>query len=77
MPVLNHVPELVARKAGGRENVVVQRLAQDLRLSYTTVTRWLEGDVTRADFPVLEAWCKYLGVGIGDLLEYVPEDKTA
>jgi DNA-binding Xre family transcriptional regulator len=73
MPVKNRVPELVAKKFGGKDKIVVQRVALDLHLSYTTVERWLNNEVTRADFPILEAWCKYLKVGIGDILVYVPD----
>lgn len=71
----NRVPELVAKKFGGKDKIVVQRVALDLKLSYTTVERWLNNEVTRADFPILEAWCEYLKVGIGDILVYVPDKK--
>jgi DNA-binding Xre family transcriptional regulator len=51
------------------------RVAQDTWLTYSTVERWVKNDVTRADFPILSAWCKYLGVGVGHILEYVPDDE--
>lgn len=75
MAIVNRVPDLLAEKFGGEENIVVLHVAQDLRLTYSTVERWVKREVTRADFPILEAWCKYLNVGIGDILVYVPEEK--
>jgi DNA-binding Xre family transcriptional regulator len=74
MPVINRVPELVAHKFGGQDKVVIQRVADDTGLTYATVSGWLKSRVNRADFPVLATWCKYLGVGVGDLLEYVPDE---
>lgn len=76
MPVINRVPELLAEKFGGEKNVVVQRVANDLKLTYSTAERWIKNDVTRADFPILEKWCEYLGVGVGDILVYVKDEKA-
>lgn len=73
MPVINRVPELLAEKMGGEDKIVVQQLAQELKLTYSTVERWVKNQVTRADFPILEKWCEYLGVGVGDILVYVPD----
>ena len=75
MAVINRVPALLAKKFGGEDKIVVQHIAQDLRLTYSTVERWVKDDVTRADFPILEKWCEYLGVGVGDILVYVPDKK--
>jgi DNA-binding Xre family transcriptional regulator len=72
MAIVNRVPELLAKKFGGADKVVVLQVAQDLRLTYSTVERWAKNDITRVDLPILEAWCKYLGVGVGDILIYEP-----
>jgi DNA-binding Xre family transcriptional regulator len=72
MPVINRVPELLAEKFGGADKVILQRVAQDTRLTYSTVSRWAKRDIDRADFPILETWCKYFGVGVGDILVYQP-----
>ncbi len=74
MLIENRVAELLAAKFGGKEKVVLQRVAQDMRLTYSTVSRWAKSDVDRIDTPVLEAWCKYLNCGVGDILVYRPED---
>lgn len=70
MPVINRVPELLAAKFGGKENVVLQRVSQDTRLTYSTVARWAKSDVDRADFPILAVWCEYFQCGVGDILVY-------
>ena len=69
--MINRVPELLAQKFDGK--IVVQRVALDMGLTYSTAERWVKGEVTRIDLPILEAWCKYLKVGVGDILEYVPD----
>lgn len=74
MAVINRVPELVAAKFDdGKINYT--RVQEGTGLTYTTVRKWLVGRVDRFDPQTLEAWCKYLGVGIGDLLEYVPDQE--
>ena len=70
MPVINRVPELLAQKLGGEDKIVVQRVAQELKLTYSTAERWIKNDVTRADFPILEKWCEYLDCEVGDILVY-------
>jgi DNA-binding Xre family transcriptional regulator len=70
MPVINRVPELVAERFGGAEQVNIMQVQREIGLPYATVSRWVRGKVDRADFPILEKWCEYLGVGVGDILEY-------
>jgi DNA-binding Xre family transcriptional regulator len=69
MPVKNKVPELVAAKYGD-ERVNLKEVEAKTGLDYRTVSAWMKDRVTRADFPVLEKWCKYLGVTVGDILVY-------
>jgi len=73
MPIVNRVPELVAKKFGGKKNVNISEVQKDTRLTYATVARWVKGEVDRFDAPALVAWCKYLGVGVGDILVYEPD----
>lgn len=71
MMIVNHVPQLVNRKFE-RENrrVNLSEVQKDTRLTYSTVYRWMYGEISRFDTPALEAWCKYLGVQPGDILQY-------
>lgn len=71
--IINRVPELVAAKFGGMENVNLSEVQRETGLQYQTVSRWIKNRVDRADFPMLEVWCKYLGVGVGDLLVFEPD----
>lgn len=70
MPVKNKVPELVAAKFGGVENINLSRVKEATGLNYATVSAWVNDEVKRADFPILERWCEYLGVQPGDILVY-------
>lgn len=70
MPVINRVPELVADKFGGEEKINLKEVERQTGLNYGVISRWIKGRVDRADFPILEAWCKYLNVGVGDILVY-------
>jgi DNA-binding Xre family transcriptional regulator len=70
MPVINRVPELAAEKFGGKENINLKEIERETELNYGVVSRWVRGKVDRADFPILEVWCKYFKVGVGEILEY-------
>lgn len=71
--IVNHVPELAARKFGGADKINVTELQKDLGLSYNTVTAWVKGRVDRVDFRILEHWCAYFQCEVGDILEYRPD----
>ena len=68
--MINRVPELLAEKFGGADKVVKQQVAQDMRVTYSVVLRWNQRDIRMIDARILEKWCEYLGVGIGDILVY-------
>jgi DNA-binding Xre family transcriptional regulator len=69
--IINRVPYLVNRKFE-QENrrVNLSEIQKDTRLTYSTVYRWMFGNIHRYDAPAIEAWCKYLGVKVGDILVY-------
>jgi len=73
MTVMNRVPELVAEKFGGKDKINLSKVQEDTRLNYATVSKWVKGQVTTADFSILDTWCEYLGVEPGDILVRVPE----
>lgn len=49
-------------------------LGERLGLSPTTISHWKNGKIRGADFDTLEAICDFFGVGVGDLLVYIPEN---
>jgi DNA-binding Xre family transcriptional regulator len=73
MTVINRVPELVAEKFGGKENVVKSTIQKDIGLNYATVSKWVDGHVKTIELEALDKWCKYLGVEPGDILVRVEE----
>lgn len=68
--IVNRVPQLVAAKFGGEDKINIAEVERETGLNYRTVSGWIKGRVERADFPVLEVWCKYLNCGVGDLLVF-------
>lgn len=70
--IINRVPDLVAEKFGGKNNVNMSQVQRETGLEYQTVLRWMKNRVDRADFPVLDVWCKYLGVKADSILEFDP-----
>ncbi len=71
MTIVSHVPELVKkRRFRYQRKVNLRQVQRDTGFEYSTVARWMKSKVTQVDFPVLEAWCKYLDCNVGDLLEY-------
>ena len=68
--MINRVPELTAQKFGGVDKINLKVVERETGLNYGVVSRWVRGKVDRADFPILDAWCKYFGVGVGDILVY-------
>jgi DNA-binding Xre family transcriptional regulator len=68
MKIANRVPELVAQKFGGKENINLSQVSKDVGLAYPTTSSWIKDQVVRADFPILLAWCRYLDCTPGDLL---------
>lgn len=68
--MINRVPELTAKKFGGADKINLMDVQRETGLNYPVVSRWVRGKVDRADFPILEKWCKYFGVGVGDILVY-------
>ncbi len=72
MPVISRVPELVAEKFGGEDKINLKEIERQTGLNYPVIHRWVRGRVDRADFDILEIWCEYLEVPVGELLIYEP-----
>ena len=70
--IINHVPELLEAKGKSHMD-----LMYDLRLAHATASDWAEVDgrtpPNRIDFPTLAKLCSYFNVGVGKILEYVPD----
>ncbi len=55
----------------------VADVARATTLSKTTLHKLYNEDSTRIDFDTLDQLCKFLNIGVGDLLQYVPQDVEA
>ena len=56
----------------GEERPTIEHMAQETRLSKTTVSNWIKGRVDRTDLRTIKAWCDYLNVSPGDIFHYTP-----
>lgn len=76
MAIKNRVPDLLAAKFGGKENINLKQVQREVGdIAYGTVNAWVKDKLDRVDFPTLEKWCRYLGVGVGDILVYMPDEQ--
>lgn len=67
--VKNRVGELLEiRKRRTGQLPSRREIAEITGLSTATIQTWVDNRTTRFDAPVIEAWCNFLGVGIGELL---------
>ncbi len=59
---------MTAQKFDGVDKINLKVVERESELNYGVVSCWVRGKVDRADFPVIEAWCRYFGVKPGDIL---------
>ena len=52
-----------------------ENLAQEAGLSINTIGRLAEGKTNRIDFSTMDKLCSYFTCSVGDLLEFVPDEK--
>ena len=51
----------------------VAELARATQLNRSTITALCKGSATRIELPAIEALCRFLGCGVGDLFEVVAD----
>lgn len=68
---------LIAQKkvAEGRK-LTYDTLTTETGLAKNTLARFAENKTDRIDFATLNKLCRYFDCAIGDLLEYVPDEKA-
>ena len=73
--IKNHVFELInAKFAAEHKQVNLLEVSRETVLKWPTVQSWYKSDLTRFDTKAIDAWCAYLNVGVGDILEYLPSE---
>ena len=65
----------VSRLLGDRRESVAD-LARGAGLAYKTAHEMYNGKSRRVDFETLDKLCTYFGVGVGGILEYVPDEEA-
>lgn len=71
MPIISKLNLLMAE----RKIRSINKLAKDTGVSSPALGRLYDGSNIRIDYSTIEALCRYFNCAIGDLLEYIPEDK--
>lgn len=67
--IVSKFPELLFER-----RLKVADVARATTLSKTTLHKLYNEESTRIDFDTINQICKFLGVGVGDLLQYEPSD---
>ena len=62
------------RMAAGRAPGI-RTIAAESGASVSTVQRLMNNTMRRVPLEDLAALCKYFGVGVGDILEYIPDQQ--
>jgi putative transcriptional regulator len=70
--IVNHVSRLLGER---RESV--KDLQRSIDVAYATAYSLYKGDATRVDLAILNKLCVHFGVGVGQILEYVPDEPAA
>ncbi|MDP9383183.1 MAG: helix-turn-helix transcriptional regulator [Chloroflexota bacterium] len=60
----------------GARRMSVAQLSRGANIRYATAHSFYEGKTTRFDAEVLDRLCRFLGVQVGDLLEYRPDEES-
>lgn len=68
--IVNRLPLLLAEK-----RLKVADAVRDTGISKTTLHKIYNDQSTRIDFDTIDKLCEYLDVKVGDIFEYVPNEK--
>ena len=56
--------------------ISLSEVSDSTGVAYTTLQRWEKGDITRIDFPIVQALCDYFGCKMSDLIQYIPPQSS-
>jgi len=69
--IINHLPTLLAER-----RLKVADAVRATGVSKTTLHKIYNDQSSRIDFDTIDKLCEYLEVGVGDIFEYVEENKA-
>ena len=61
----------------GERKLKISDIARDTGLHRNTITLLYQETANRVDIDALDALCKYFGVNVGDILEFIDETGPA
>jgi putative transcriptional regulator len=61
----------------GERKLRVSQVSRDTGLNHSTLNRLYREDIDRIEMDVIEVVCTYFGIGVGELLELVPNPPGA
>ena len=62
------------RRVPGERAPGIRTIAAESGASVSTVQRLMNNTMKRVPLDDLASLCKYFGVGVGDILEYIPDN---
>jgi DNA-binding Xre family transcriptional regulator len=75
MAVSNRLFQLIKdREKETGKTLEITALSEATQVSRQAIYQWLKGDAKVYHQKAINAFCKYFGVGVGDLLVYVPDE---
>lgn len=60
----------------GERRLKIADVARDTGINRGTIPRMYHEEATRVDLDVIESWCTYLKINVGDLYEIINEDSS-
>lgn len=74
MAIKSNLKQLILDKsAGNGHRITYAEISEETGLSTTTITKLANNQSQMVGLGTMEKLCEYFGVGVGDVLEYVPE----
>jgi putative transcriptional regulator len=64
---------LAEKQVKERRNIPLAEVAESTGISRQALYKWENNSINRFEIRVINALCKYFGVQIGDLFEYIPD----
>ena len=75
MAIKNHfMRQWNQKEAKENRRITLTEISEETGVGWGTVNRWKRADIDRFDASVLSAFCAYFECGVGDLLEYLPDE---
>jgi putative transcriptional regulator len=65
---------LAEKRVKERRNIPLQEVAEHTGISRQALYKWENNSINRFEMRVINSLCRYFGVQIGDLFEYIEDE---